>query len=267
MDAVAAFLNSMLSEEIYIEQPEGFVQPGNESKVCLLLRSLYGLKQSPKMWQDNVQQYLVSIGFVQCESDHCTYIRSDSESKMFTAVYVHVDDLAITGNDIERFKKEVSSKWDMEDLGVAKLVVGIEFDRPKEKIYTLSQSRYALAVLDRYEMTNSKPASTPLPAGLKLYRATDDEVISSKKLGCSYRGVVRSLMYLAQCTRPDLSYAVGLLSQHLERPGMLHWEAACHVLRYLRGTVNLGITYNGNHSSVVSGSESSMCPQSHCGVD
>lgn len=72
MDAVAAFLNSHLSEEIFVKQPEGFVREGDETKVCLLLRSLYGLKQSPKMWQDDVKEYLISIGFEQCEADHCT---------------------------------------------------------------------------------------------------------------------------------------------------------------------------------------------------
>lgn len=155
----------------------------------------------------------------------------------------------------------------MEDLGIAKMIVGIEFNRPELNRYTICQSCYALAVLERYQMTNCRPASTPLPAGLKLYRATDEEVESFLKLKCSYRGVVGSLMYLAQCTRPDLSFAVGLLSQHLERPGMLQWEAATHVLRYLKGTVNLGITYDGNHTSVINGSESSLCPVSHCDAD
>lgn len=267
MDAVAAFLNSLLNKEIYVEQPEGFVEAGGETKVCLLLRSLYGLKQSPKMWRDNVQAYLKETGFTQSEAGYCTYIRLDKQRNLFTAVYVHVEDLAITGNNIERFKSEVSSCWDMEDLGVAKLVVGIKFDRPSSHMYMLSQTRYALAVLERYDMSHAKPASTPFPPGLKLYRATDEQVEEFTKLKCSYRGVVGSLMYLAQCTRPDLSYAVGGLSQHLERPGMLHWEAASHVLRYLRGTVHLGITYDGKLASTVGGAESSSFPISHCDAD
>lgn len=177
------------------------------------------------MWQDDVKEYLVSTGFSQCEADHFTYIRWGKENT-FTAVYVHVEDLAITGNDIAHFKMEISEKWDMEDLGIAKTVVGIEFDRLGTHKYTLCQSRYAQAILERYEMTHVKPASTPLPAGLRLYKATDEEVAKFNTLKVSYRGVVGSLMYLAQCTRPDLAYAVGLLSQHLERPGMQHWEAA-----------------------------------------
>ena len=107
MDAVTAFLNSGIDEEIYVYQPEGFVDPNHPDKVWRLHKSLYGLKQSPKLWQDDVKGFLVSAGFAQCEIDHCTYIRSDREQDKFTAVYVHVDDLAITGNDIEAFKTEI----------------------------------------------------------------------------------------------------------------------------------------------------------------
>lgn len=74
-------------------------------------------------------------------------------------------------------------------------------------------------------------------------------------------------MYLAQCTRPDLGHAVGVLSQHLERPGTLHWDAALHVLRYLRGTTNLGITYSAHARTTVAGMESKSCPVSHCDAD
>lgn len=130
MDGVAAFLSGILNEEIYVEHPEGFVESGSEGRVCKLLRSLYGLKQSPKIWQDDVCEFLIEIRFTKCELDHCTYIKHDKTENLFTAIYVHVDDMAITGNDILNFKKLISNKWDMDDLGLAKLVVGIEISRP-----------------------------------------------------------------------------------------------------------------------------------------
>lgn len=86
MDAVTAFLNSDLLDEIYVEQPEGFKDPNHPDKVWLLHKSLYGLKQSPKLWQDNVKKFLVSNGFVQCEINHFTYIKTDKTSDKFTAV-------------------------------------------------------------------------------------------------------------------------------------------------------------------------------------
>lgn len=269
MDAVTAFLNSDLFEVIYVEQPEGYVEAGQEGKVCLLLKSLYGLKQAPKYWQDDVQEYLVSIGFKQCEIDHCVYIRSDSESGKFTAVYVHVDDLAITGNDIPTFKDEISKKWEMEDLGLASVVVGIEIKGRGKFSYSISQSSYAETVLSRFNHENSKPASTPFPAGLKLYRPDDSEIEEFNKQQRPYRRVVGSLMYLSQCTRPDIAHAVGTLSQHLDRPGFQHWNAACHVLRYIRGTHDFGIVYSGegHDPDTVTGMKSQDCPQSHCDAD
>ena len=114
MDAVTAFLNSLLLDEIHVEQPEGFRDPDHPDKVWLLRKSLYGLKQSPKLWQDDVKKFLVSNGFVHCEIDHCTYIKTEDEK--FTAVYIHVDDLAITGNCIPEFKKLISSHWEMENV-------------------------------------------------------------------------------------------------------------------------------------------------------
>lgn len=105
-------------------------------------------------------------------------------------------------------------------------------------------------------MSNSRPASTPFPPGLKLYCASNHEVEEFFALKLPYRAVVGSLMYLAQCTRPYLGHAVGVLSQHLERPGLLQWNAPTHVLRYLRGTTNMGITYSAGAQTKVVGLES-----------
>lgn len=269
MDAVTAFLNSDLNEVIFVEQPEGYAEAGLENKVCKLLKSLYGLKQAPKYWQDDVKAYLISIGFTQCEIDHFVYIRSDPDSVKFTVVYIHVDDMAITGNDISTFKTEISSKWQMEDLGLASIVVGIEITRRGSHSYSICQSEYAETVLKRFNHEHAKPASTPFPPGLKLYRPDDQEIEEFAKQKYPYRNLVGSLMYLAQCTRPDIAHAVGTLSQHLDWPGFQHWNAACHVLRYLRGTHNYGIVYSGegHHQSSVKGMKSQECPQSHCDAD
>lgn len=219
MDAVTAFLYSDLSEVIFVEQPEGYVEEGQEGKVCMLLKSLYGLKQAPKYWQDDVQEYLISIGFKQCEIDHCVYIRYDAVSGKFTAVYVHVEDLAITGNDIPTFKAEISLKWEMEDLGLASIVVDIEIRQRGPHSYSICQSSYAETVLQRFNHEKSKPASTPFSPGLKLYRPDDSEIEDFAKQKLPYQNVVGSMMYLAQCTRPDIAHAVGTLSQHLDWPG------------------------------------------------
>lgn len=177
--------------------------------------------------------------------------------------------MAITGNDIAIFKTEISARWEMEDLGLASMVVGIEIKRLDQHTYSICQSSYAETVLTRFNHEKSKPASTPFPPGLKLFRPDDSEVEEFAKQKFPYRNLVGSLMYLAQCTRPDLAHAVGTLSQHLDWPGYQHWNAACHVLRYLRGTHDLGIVYSGEGSrqDTVSRLKSQDCPQSHCDAD
>lgn len=263
MDAVTAFLNSDLFETIFVKKPEGFKQPGEDSEVCLLLKSLYGLKQAPKYWQDDVEEFLLSVGFMQCEVDHCIYIRRLNDS--FTTVYVHVDDLAITGNDIITFKNEISLRWEMEDLGTATTVVGIKIKRHSELMYSIGQSTYALKILERFESTHVKPSSTPFPSSLKLYKPDQEEIEDLKNQKHPYRNLVRSLMYLAQCTRPDLAHAVGTLSQHLDWRDYQHWDAARHVLQYLKGTVKIGIVYCWDANPVIlKGLKSELCPQSLC---
>lgn len=155
----------------------------------------------------------------------------------------------------------------MEDLGLARMVVGIEIERRADNSYSLSQSKFAESILERFNMVSVKPASTPLSPGLKLRKASDEEVAESVDCQFPYRNAVGSLMYLAQCTRPDLSHAVGVLSQHLERPVQRHWDAAVDVFRYLRGTSELGITYQGLKSNKVSGLKSFDCPVAHCDAD
>lgn len=174
MDAVTAFLNSDLFETIFVEQPKGFEELGEEGKVGMLLKSLYGLKQAPKRWQDDLKEFLVSVGFIQCEVNHCIYIRRIDES--FTTVYVHVNDLAITENDILTFKREISARWEMENLRVSSTVVGIEIEREAEHVYSICQLAYALKVLECFDYSEVKPASTPFPSSLKLDKPDLDEI-------------------------------------------------------------------------------------------
>lgn len=229
-----------------MHQPEGSKDEDHPEEVWRLHKSLYRQRQSPKLWQDDVKAFLVGVVFMQCEIDHFTYIRSDQEENEFTAVYVHIDDLAITGNEIEEFKSQISSHWEMEDLGVAQVVVGIEISRLQNNHYSLSQSKFGRKILSQFNMSDCNPAATPLTPCVKLRRATDDDLEEVKEEHIPWCSAVGSLMYLSQCTRPDLAHDVGVLSQHLDRPGRKYWDAVLHVFRYLKGTIDLGIMYCGN---------------------
>lgn len=266
MDAVAAFLNSSLKELIYVEQPEGFEEEGKEDWVCQLDKALYGLKQSAREWNLEFKSKCIKAGFVQSPADECIYIRNRGP-KDLCVFYLHVDDLAITGHNISNFKTKISSFWPMEDLGIAHCVVGIQTARISTHHYAIGQEAMTTSLLARFGLSDSKPVSTPLPGGAKLTRSTVDESLSFARRNLPYRSGVGSLMYLSQCTRPDIAYAVGVLSQHLENPCDRHWDALEHVLRYLRGTSTAVINYNTSATPSLSGNQSWHLPSHFSDAD
>ena len=127
MDVKTTFLNGELDEEIYMEQPEGFVLKGQETKVCKLVKSLYGLKQAPKQWHEKFGHTLLTHGFKINESDKCVYIKSNDKTCVIVCLYV--DDMLIMGSNkdvINKTKKMLNSSFDMKDLGQADVILGIQ---------------------------------------------------------------------------------------------------------------------------------------------
>lgn len=221
MDAVSSFLNCDCNEELYLELPDGYCTDKN--MVARLDKTLYGLKQSAKNWSDDVCEFLISTGFKPSDADACVYTRISSDSSRFSAIYVHVDDMGITGNEISEVKKSISARWSMEDLGIAHCIVGIQIRRMSEFAYCISQPAMIDAILARFGMTLCRIASTPFPANMKLTRASDTEAEKFSATGLPYRRGVGSLIYLAICTRPDIYFAVGVYpsisSGHLNNIG------------------------------------------------
>ena len=151
MDVKTAFLNGELEEEIYMEQPEGFQSPGNENKVCKLVKSLYGLKQAPKQWHGNFDETMLSNGFKINESDKCVYVKHVSMGYVIVCLYV--DDLLILGNNqaiIKSTKDMLSSRFDMKDLGEVDVILGVKIIKTSQG-YALSQSHYIAKVLERFK--------------------------------------------------------------------------------------------------------------------
>ncbi|PNX67522.1 retrotransposon protein putative Ty1-copia sub-class, partial [Trifolium pratense] len=142
MDVKTAFLNGDLEEEIYMEQPEGFVVHGQETKVCKLEKSLYGLKQAPKQWHEKFDNLMVSNGFKLNESDKCIYYKSDNN--ICTMICLYVDDMLIFGSNLSAVndvKSLLCNIFDMKDLGEASVIQGIKITR-SEKGISLDQSHY-----------------------------------------------------------------------------------------------------------------------------
>jgi transposase InsO family protein len=240
MDVKTAFLNGELDEEIYMDQPDGFVLEGQEGKVCKLLKSLYGLKQAPKQWHEKFDKTLTSAGFAVNEADKCVYYHHGGGEGVILCLYV--DDILIFGTNIEvinEVKSFLSQNFDMKDLGVADVILNIKLIRGENGI-TLLQSHYVEKILNRFGYIDSKPSPTPYDPSLSLRK---NKRIARNQL--EYSQIIGSLMYLASATRPDISFAVSKLSRFTSNPGDDHWRALERVMRYLKGTVELGLHYTG----------------------
>ncbi|KAL0374359.1 UNVERIFIED_CONTAM: Retrovirus-related Pol polyprotein from transposon TNT 1-94 [Sesamum radiatum] len=160
MDVKTAFLNGELDEEIYMEQPEGFVVPGQEKKVCRLVKSLYGLKQAPKQWHEKFDRTMLSNGFKINECDKCVYVKSSHNS--FIIVCLYVDDMLIMGSNrdvILTTKRMLTKHFDMKDMGLADVILGIKISKTSDGL-ALSQSHYIENILKKFKAYDSPPAKT-----------------------------------------------------------------------------------------------------------
>ena len=243
LDVKTAFLHGELEEEIYMEQPEGFQVEGKEDHVCRLQKSLYGLKQSPRQWYKRFDTFVVNLGFKRSSYDSCVYMRPVGDGS-FTYLLLYVDDMLVAArskSEIAKIKVQLSTEFDMKDLGAAKRILGMEIrrDRKARRLY-LSQEGYVRKVLERFGMCKAKPVTTPLAAHFKLssrQSPTSDEEIK-KMAKTPYASAVGSIMYAMLCTRPDLAHAVSVVSRYMANPGKEHWQAVKWTLRYLSGTAS-----------------------------
>ncbi|KAL0313167.1 UNVERIFIED_CONTAM: Retrovirus-related Pol polyprotein from transposon TNT 1-94 [Sesamum radiatum] len=238
MDVKTAFLNGELDEEIYMEQPEGFVVPGQEKKVCRLVKSLYGLKQAPKQWHEKFDRTMLSNGFKINECDKCVYVKSSHNS--FIIVCLYVDDMLIMGSNrdvILTTKRMLTKHFDMKDMGLADVILGIKISKTSDGL-ALSQSHYIENILKKFKAYDSPPAKTPVDLNLHLAKNKGE---SEGQI--EYSRIIGSLMYIMNCTRPDIAYAVNKLSRFTSNPSKNHWKGLIRVLRYLKYTSNYGLHY------------------------
>jgi hypothetical protein len=152
--------------------------------------------------------------------------------------------MAIISHDVARFKKLVSDRFLMDDLGPANSLLGMKITR-HDKFLTLSQGRYVSEILDEYNLSACRTVPTPMIPNTRLEPASEADLAEFSALNISYRRAIGSLNYLSVSTRPDIAFAVSQLSQHLERPGIVHWRAFLHLLRYLSGTKDYSIRVGG----------------------
>ena len=251
MDVVTAFLNGQLEEEIYMEQPEGYIKPGQEHLVCKLKKSIYGLKQSPRCWSKAFTEFMMEIGFKQSTSDPCVFVRSKKELEILA---VYVDDLILITESTEsmnELKVSLKERYKMKDMGELSYILGISVIQDKEKnCVILHQKHYIEAILQKYGMDNAKPVATPADANVKLRKS---DGVSKPVDQHTYQSMVGSLLYAAMATRPDIAQAVSAVSKFNANPDAAHLTAVKRILRYLKGTANFALKYEQSDSRALIG--------------
>jgi len=239
LDVKTAFLHGELKETVYVTQPEGFKEKGHEDKVYKLNKALYGLRQAPRAWNNKLNRVLKELKFEKCSKEPSVYRKVMGEN-ITLLVAVYVDDLFVTGTNtkiIDDFKREMSSKFEMSDLGKLTYYLEIEVCQHEEGI-TLTQHRYAKRILEEAIMLDCNLVHTPMESGLQLSKSAEENDIDATR----FRKNVGCLRYLLH-TRPDLNYCVRILSRYMQRPKEPHRAAMKQCLRYVKGTTTLGLTY------------------------
>jgi len=248
MDVNNVFFHRDSQEEVYMEQPPGYVDQTHPNLVCRLKKALYGLKQAPRAWSDKISQYFVTSGFQTSVVDFSLYVKKTDYGIIVIVIYV--DDLIITGDndaDIFDLKKLLKQKFEMKDSRKLRYFLGIEVIQSLKGIWLL-QRQCALNKLLEYGMTGCKLISIPLEQNVKL-AADEGDLVEDTTM---YRCIVGSLIYMT-ITRSNLNYAVGVVSQFMQTPRKPHLDVVMHILRYIKHTLYYGIFDEANSQLQVHG--------------
>ena len=247
-DVKNAFLHGDLEEEVYMDIPPGYTTSSKTEVVCKLQKALSRLKQSPRAWFGRFSLAMRKYGFTQSNSDHTLFLKH--RLGKVTALIIYVDDMIITGDDIEeiaRLQGQLATEFEMENLEGLKYFLGIEVTRSKQGIF-LSQRKYVLDLLSEVGLLDCKPADTPIVQNHKL-REYSDHVPTNKE---RYQRLVGKLIYLSH-THLDIAYAVSIVSQFMLCPNEDHMDAVIRILHYLKSSPRKGLMFSQNNHLDIEG--------------
>ncbi len=240
MDAVTAFLNAPLEEQLYMRVPQGY--PAPPGSVLRIAKSIYGLRQAPRCWNQMLQEFMLSQGMQQSETDLCLYFKP---GKLWVVVWV--DDFLVMGCDrptTDAFKSAITAKFKMRDLGAVETFLGMDVVRDRTaRSLQVSMPSHIAAMLEQFRLVDAQSRHTPLPPGtLMVERTGEDKAFKDNTV---YRALIGGLLYVASWARPDIMFAVISLARYQADPSERHWQLAKHVLQYLKGTSHLSLIYAG----------------------
>lgn len=239
-DVETAFLYGSLDEEIYMCQPKGYEDHTN--RVCKLNKSLYGLKQASRVWNQKFTNFLQKFQFKICASDNCVFVGNIAGRKIYLAIWI--DDglvAATTERDIDELLSFLQREFAIK-VADGSFFVGLQINRLRDGSIHVNQSTYATKVLAKFNMLDAYPVDTPVDANTALLSNLAD----GKSTVFPYREAVGSLMYLTVATRPDISFAVGLACRYLNGPNENHVNLVKRIFKYIKGTISFGIRFESN---------------------
>ncbi|MCO5574331.1 hypothetical protein L7F22_028114 [Adiantum nelumboides] len=243
MDVRTAFLHGDLEEEIFMQQPPGYVSSNHPHHVCRLIKSLYGLKQSPRQWYRRFHQYMITLGYARFTSDPNIYSRHTPG--MFLLLAIYVDDILLLCNSesaLKIAKDELHSNFSMSDMGALHFCLGIQVVQDISKgIIKICQQSYILSLLKKYDMDACKGMVTPLPATLNVSKTDAPAAGIGNVLPFPYANILGGVGYLVTCTGPDICFAANLLFRFMQSPGNQHIQYLKRLLRYLQHTKGFGL--------------------------
>ncbi|GJR61513.1 retrovirus-related pol polyprotein from transposon TNT 1-94 [Tanacetum coccineum] len=233
MDIKTTFLNGPLKEEVYVNQPDGFVDPHHPDKVYRLEKALYGLKQAPRAWYDELSNFLVSKGSI----DPTLFITKKGEDILLVQIYV--DDIIFGSTNpklSKRFEKLMHNKFEMSMMGELKFFLGIQIHQSPRGIF-INQAKYAQEILKKHGMTSCDSVGTPMAT-----KPLDADLSGTPVDQTKYRSMVGALMYLT-ASRPDIVHATCYCARYQARPTEKHLREVKRIFRYLKNTINMGLWY------------------------
>ena len=245
MDVKMAFLYGDVKEAVYFDQPTS--QEDGSGRVCRLKKAFYGLKQSPRVWYKTLEAFLESLGFRPLDADWSVF----SNGSIIVPCYV--DDLLMIGSRIgaiKQVKKALSQRFRLTDLGLCSFYLGMTVTRDRQnRTIKLSQQSYLEKILEDFDMTGCKLVATPME--FTKPEAAPETYEASKEQEHWYQSAVGSLMYAMLGTRPDIAYAVSVVSRYASNPTEAHKKMVKRIFRYLRGTTSLNLVYKGDLDALI----------------
>ena len=228
-----------IEEGIYMKIPDGYKK--NNMGYWKLNKALYGLRQSGRAWNEKLNNTLLKLNFRRLISEPCIYVRRNKENKIVCILGVYVDDILLTceENEIIKTKKQLNENFKLTDLGYASYIIGIKFEKCQDG-YLLHQCKYLKDILERFNMKDCKPVSTPKPTTNEKLRKIPFNITK-------YQQVIGSFLYLAVSTRPDIMFSVSKASRKAKDPNLEDWDNVKRIMKYLKGNPNYGIKFTKNN--------------------